>query len=75
MLRRPRRPREKRHVAPTRATYSIAEFCDMTGLSKAAVLLSMDDGSLRNVKVGHRRLILARPTQMPGTAAPPETKA
>jgi hypothetical protein len=71
---RPRRPREKRIPLP-RATYSIAEFCDMTGLSRAAVLLSMDDGSLRNVKVGNRRLILARPAHMPGTPAPRQTKA
>ena len=74
MLRRPRRPREKRIPLP-RATYSIAEFCDMTGLSRAAVLLSMDDGSLRNVKVGNRRLILARPANMRGAPTARETKA
>jgi hypothetical protein len=74
MLRRPRRPREKR-IPLARATYSIAEFCDMTGLSRSAVLLSMDDGSLRNVKVGNRRLILAQPAHMPGTPAPRQTKA
>jgi hypothetical protein len=75
MLRRPRRPREERVVPLARATYSIAEFCDMTGLSRAAVLLSMDDGSLRNVKVGNRRLILAQPAHTPGTPTAPETKA
>jgi hypothetical protein len=75
MLRRPRRPREKRVVPLARATYSIAEFCDMTGLSRAAVLLSMDDGSLRNVKVGNRRLILARPANMRGAPTERETKA
>jgi hypothetical protein len=74
MLRRPRRPREKR-IPLARATYSIAEFCDMTGLSRAAVLLSMDDGSLRNVKVGNRRLILARPANMRGAPTARETKA
>jgi hypothetical protein len=75
MLSRPRRPREKRVVPLARATYSIAEFCDMTGLSRAAVLLSMDDGSLRNVKVGNRKLILARPANMQGAPAPRQTKA
>jgi hypothetical protein len=75
MPRRPRRPREKRVVSLARATYSIAEFCDMTGLSRAAVLLSMDDGSLRNVKVGNRRLILAQPAHMPSPPAPRQTKA
>jgi excisionase family DNA binding protein len=59
MLPRPRRPREKRVVAATRAAYSIPEFCAMTGLSRAAVLRSIDDGSLRAIKVGNRRLILA----------------
>ena len=75
MLRRPRRPREERVVPLPRATYSISEFCDMTGLSRAAVLLAMDDGSLRNVKVGNRRLILAPLAHMPGTQAPRQTKA
>jgi len=59
MLPKPRRPREKRIVPLTPVTYSIAEFCDLTGLSKAVVLRSIDDGSLRSVKVGIRRLILA----------------
>ena len=61
MLPKPRRPREKRFVPLTRATYTIREFCDKTGLSEAAVLRSIDDGSLRVVKIGIRRLILAQP--------------
>jgi excisionase family DNA binding protein len=60
MLARPRRPREKRVVPATRFSYSIAEFCAITGLSRAAVFRSIEDGSLRAIKVGSRRLILAR---------------
>jgi excisionase family DNA binding protein len=59
MLPRPRRPREKRIVPLRRVTYSIAEFCDMTGQSRPEVLRAIDDGSLRVVKLGTRRLILA----------------
>ena len=59
MLPRPRRPREKRIVPLRRVTYSIAEFCAMTGLSRSEVLRAIDDGSLRVVKLGTRRLILA----------------
>lgn len=65
MLPRPRRPREKRIVPLSRATYTIREFCDKTGLSEAAVLRSMDDGSLRVVKIGIRRLILAQQPRTP----------
>ena len=60
MLAKPRRPREQRIVPLARATYSIAEFCDMTGLSKTKVVRLIDDGILRTVKLGHRRLILAK---------------
>jgi excisionase family DNA binding protein len=59
MLRKPSRPRETRVVELSRTTYTIAEFCEMTGLSRAVVLRSIDNGSLRAVKVGSRRLILA----------------
>jgi excisionase family DNA binding protein len=57
MLPKPRRPREKRIVELTRVTYTIAEFCEMTGLNRAAVLRGIDKGSLRVVKVGTRRWI------------------
>jgi hypothetical protein len=56
---KPHLPREKRIVPLTRVTCSIAEFCDITGMGKAAVLRPVDDGSLRIVKIGTRRLILA----------------
>jgi excisionase family DNA binding protein len=42
-------------------TYSIAEYCELTGLNKATVLSSIDDDRLRLVKLGKRRLILAPP--------------
>lgn len=64
MLPKPRRPREKRIAPLTPVTYSISEFCDVTGLSRAAVLRSMDDGTLRTVKIGNRRLILAQQPHM-----------
>ena len=60
MLSKPRRPREKRIVPLTRVTYSIAEFCEKTSLTRQAVLRSIDEGSLRIVRIGHRQLILAR---------------
>lgn len=59
MLPKIRRPREKRIVPLARVTYSIAEFCALNGLSREAVLKSIDDGELRIVKLGQRRLILA----------------
>jgi excisionase family DNA binding protein len=59
MLAKPCRPREKRIVELTRVTHTIAEFCETTGLSRAAVLRLIDSGSLRSVKVGTRRLIFA----------------
>jgi excisionase family DNA binding protein len=66
MLPKPRRRREKRIVELTRVTYTIAEFCEMTGLNRAAVLRDIDKGSLRVVKVGARRLILAPQVTRPG---------
>lgn len=60
MLPKPRRPREERIVPLSRVTYSLEEFCEKTGLSRKTVLRSIDEGSLRIVKVGHRQLILAR---------------
>ena len=60
MLPKPRRPREKRIVELTRVTYTIAEFCEMTGIGRATLLRSIDGGSLLTVRVGTRRLILAR---------------
>jgi CRP/FNR family transcriptional regulator len=70
MLPKPRRPREKRIVPLSRATYTIKEFCDQTGLSEEDVLRSIDDGSLRVVKIGIRRLILARQPRTPGVLEP-----
>ncbi len=67
MLPRPRRPREQRLIPLGRVTYSISEFCDMSGLSKVAVLRSIDDGTLCTVKIGKRRLILAQRPHLPGT--------
>jgi hypothetical protein len=52
VLRKPRRPGEKRTMPLRRVTYSISEFRDMTGLSAVAVLRSIDDGTLRTVKIG-----------------------
>jgi len=60
MLPKPRRPREKRIAKLTRVTYTIVEFCEMTGIGRATLLRSIEDGSLRTVRVGTRRLILAR---------------
>jgi CRP/FNR family transcriptional regulator, anaerobic regulatory protein len=75
MLPKPRRPREKRTVPLTRATHSIAEFCDKTGLSEARVLHSIEDGTLRVVKVGSRQLILARQPGMPGISKPDNSRS
>jgi hypothetical protein len=60
MLPKPRRPRERCIYPLTRVTYSISQYCDITGLGLAAVMRMMDDGSLSTVKIGHRRLILMR---------------
>lgn len=60
MLPKPRRPREKPIFPLMRVTYSIPEYCDVTGLNRAAVLRLLDDGSLRTVTLGTRRLILVR---------------
>lgn len=60
MLPKPRRPREKPIFPLMRVTYSVSEYCDLTSLSKAAVLRLMDDGSLRTITLGTRRLILTR---------------
>lgn len=65
MLPRPRRRREQRIIPLTRVTYSIAEFCDLTGLSQAAVLRSTDDGTLRTVRIGNRRPFLAQQPRTP----------
>ena len=46
MLPKQRRPREERSVPLTRATFSIAELCEKTGLSKAVVTRQMDQGML-----------------------------
>jgi CRP/FNR family transcriptional regulator, anaerobic regulatory protein len=70
MLPKPRRPREKRIVPLARAAYTIREFCDKTGLSEEEVLRSIDDGSLRVMKIGIRRLILARQPRTPGFLKP-----
>ena len=60
MLPKPRRPRERCIYPLTRVTYSVPEYCDITGLSQASVLRLMDDGSLATVKIGIRRLVLIR---------------
>ncbi|WP_291686804.1 hypothetical protein [Bradyrhizobium sp.] len=52
----------------TRVTYLIEEFCDLTGLSETAVARSMKDGTLRTVRIGHRRLVLAHQPRMPHSA-------
>jgi len=62
MLCKPYRPRDKR-IAPARATSSIEEFCEKTGQTREAVLRLINDGTLRTVKIGYRRLVL---TKMPG---------
>jgi excisionase family DNA binding protein len=64
MLPKTRRPREKRIVPLTRATYSIAEFCEKTGLSRAIVTRQIHAGILRIIKLGSRRLILAKQSQV-----------
>jgi hypothetical protein len=63
MLPKQRRPREERSVPLTRATFSIAELCEKTGLSKAIVTRQMDQGILHTVRLGFRRLILAKNSQ------------
>ena len=74
MLRKPRRPRERCTYPLSRVTYSVPAYCDITGLSRAAVLRMMDDGCLATVKIGHRRLILMRePLQL--DPKPKQTKA
>jgi excisionase family DNA binding protein len=60
MLPKPRRPRERCIYPLSRVTYSVPEYCDITGLTREAVLRLMDDGSLPSVKIGIRRLILSR---------------
>jgi excisionase family DNA binding protein len=60
MLPKQRRPREERIVPMARSTYSISEFCEKSGLSRVDVLRLINDGTLRVVKLGHRRLILAQ---------------
>jgi hypothetical protein len=45
-------------------TFSVAKFCAITGLSRATVMRQIDDGILRTVKLGLRRLILAK--KLPG---------
>ena len=62
MLCKPLRPRDKR-IAPARATFSIGEFCEKTGQTRAVVLRLINDGTLRTVRIGYRRLVL---TKMPG---------
>jgi excisionase family DNA binding protein len=60
MLPKPRRPRERCIYPLSRVTYSVPEYCDITGLSREVVLRLMEDGSLPSVKIGIRRLILMR---------------
>jgi hypothetical protein len=63
MLPKPRRPRDP--SAPlSPVTFSVAKFCAITGLSRATVMRQIDDGILRTVKLGLRRLILAK--NLPG---------
>ena len=59
MLPKPRRPREKRIVELKPVTYTIGEFSEMTGISRVTVLRLINSGSLRVVRLGNRRLILA----------------
>ena len=51
-------------MAPTstieRKTYSIAEFIEMSGLSESTTFKLLASGELASVRVGARRLILAR---------------
>ena len=59
MLPKPRRPRDTSVPLPP-VTFSVAKFCKLTGLSRTTVKRQMDDGTLRTVKLGLRRLILAK---------------
>jgi hypothetical protein len=53
MLPKPRRPRD--HNEPlSPVTFSVAEYCVISGLNTAAVTRLMDDGILRTAKVGFR---------------------
>jgi hypothetical protein len=63
MLRKSRRPRDKRISRLTPVTYSIEEFCDIDGLSGASGCRSIDEGSLCVMKLGHRHLILVQQLQ------------
>jgi excisionase family DNA binding protein len=60
MLPKQRRPRERCIYPLSRVTYTVTEYCDITGLSLVVVLRLMDDGSLPTVRIGLRRLILMR---------------
>ena len=62
MLAKPRRPRDKRPKL-ARTASSIEEFCNNSGQTQAEVLRFVNDGTLRTVRLGYRRLIL---TKMPG---------
>jgi hypothetical protein len=59
MAPKPRRPREpKEPLSPV--TFSVAQYCTMTGLSRAIVTHQIDDGILHTVKLGLRLVILAK---------------
>ena len=59
MAAKPRRPREP-HEPLLPVTFSVAQYCAMTGLSRAVVTHQIDDGILGTIKIGLRRLILAK---------------
>lgn len=45
---------------PERLAYSIAEVCELTGLSRSLVYDILNDGRLGCIKVGRRRIITAQ---------------
>lgn len=47
------------YPTPTKAAYSITEFCDLTSLGRSRVFEEIREKRLRAVKVGRRTLIPA----------------
>ena len=56
MLPKPTRPREKPIISLIRVTYSILEYCDITGLSRAAVLQQIAETLPAPITDRHARL-------------------
>jgi hypothetical protein len=63
MAPRPRRPRDPKEPLSA-VIFTVAKYCDVTGLSEAEVARQMENGTLHTVRLGLRRLILsAKPSE------------